>query len=312
MPLFLTLAAATLLGVPPHTPAPAQSPAALIGRWDLVIDAPGRHRAGWLEVRQSGSRTLVGAIVLMVGSARPVSRIEFKDSEFRFTIPPQWNDAEGDNTIVGHLRGDSIVGTLSFASGAPLAWRGARAPSLRRAAPPVWGTPTRLLNGRDLSGWKTLGQAESQWEVADGVLRNRKGGVDLVTERTFSDFKLHLEFRYPKGSNSGVYLRGRYEVQIEDSPPGEPRIDGIGAVYGHITPNENAARAPGEWQSYDITLVGRRLTVVLNGRRVISDQEIPGITGGALDSDEGKPGPLLLQGDHGPVEFRNIVITPSR
>lgn len=314
MPLLHTLAAATLLGATPHAPAPAlpQAPAALIGRWDLVIDAPGRHKAGWLEVRKSGSSTLVGAFVAMVGSSRPVSKIDFKDGEFRFTIPPQWNDAEGDNTVVGRLRGDSIFGTISYAKGTALSWRGARAPTLRRAAVPVWGTPINLLNGRDLAGWKTLGEGESQWEMAGGILRNRKAGTDLVTERAFTDFKLHVEFRYPKGSNSGIYLRGRYEVQIEDTPPGEPRIDGIGSVYGHIMPNEHAARAPGEWQAYDITLVGRRLTVVLNGRTIISQQEIPGITGGALDSDEGAPGPIFLQGDHGPVEFRNIVITPAR
>lgn len=314
MPLLRTLATATLLGVALNAPAPlpAQSQAALIGRWDLVIDAPGRHKAGWLEVRHSGSSTLVGAFVAMVGSARPVSKIDLKDGAFRFTIPPQWNDAEGDNTVVGRMRGDSIFGTISFASGAPFTWRGARAPTLQRSAAPVWGAPVRLLNGRDLTGWKTLGEGASQWEVVDGVLRNRKGGADLVTERAFTDFKLHVEFRYPKGSNSGVYLRGRYEVQIEDTPPGEPRIDGIGSVYGHIMPNENAARGPGEWQAYDITLVGRRLTVVLNGRTVISQQQIPGITGGALDGDEGAPGPIFLQGDHGPVEFRNIVITPAR
>ena len=112
----------------------------------------------------------------------------------------------------------------------------------------------------------------------------------LVTSRTFGDFKLHAEFRYPKGSNSGLYLRGRYEVQIEDSPEKvEPGPMHVGGVYGFLAPSENAARAPGEWQSYDITLVGRRVTVVLNGRTVVADQIIPGITGGALDSDEGEP-----------------------
>jgi len=121
-----------------------------------------------------------------------------------------------------------------------------------------------------------------------------------------------VEFRYPPAGNSGVYLRGRYEVQIEDSPGPEPVIGGLGAVYGFIVPNENAARRPGEWQTYDIELVGRLLTVVLNGHTVISVQSIPGPTGGALDSDEGLPGPIFLQGDHGPIEYRNIVLTPAR
>jgi hypothetical protein len=149
--------------------------------------------------------------------------------------------------------------------------------------------------------------------VVDGILTNAGGGANLVTTRRFDDFKLRVEFRYPKGSNSGIYLRGRYEVQIEDSQErAEPTSHHVGGVYGFLAPTENAARAPGEWQTYDITLVGRRVTVVLNGRTVIANQVIPGITGGALDSDEGAPGPIYLQGDHGPVEFRRIVLTPAR
>jgi hypothetical protein len=122
------------------------------------------------------------------------------------------------------------------------------------------------------------------------------------------DFKLHIEFRYPKGSNSGVYLRGRYEVQIEDLEGAEPPSDVIGAVYGFLPPNASASKGPGEWQTYDITLVGRLVTVVFNGQTVICRSEIPGITGGALDSREGEPGPIYLQGDHGPIEYRNITI----
>jgi hypothetical protein len=123
---------------------------------------------------------------------------------------------------------------------------------------------------------------------------------------------LHIEFRYPKESNSGVYLRGRYEVQVEDNKGKEPSSTYFGGVYGFLTPNEMAAKAAGEWQSYDITLVGRKVTVVANGKKIICDQNIPGITGGALDSNEGAPGPIMLQGDHGPIEYRNIVITPAK
>ena len=124
----------------------------------------------------------------------------------------------------------------------------------------------------------------------------------------YEDFKLHIEFRYPKGSNSGVYLRGRYEVQIEDNYGKEPTSTLFGGIYGFLTPNEMAALPAGEWQSFDITLVGRRVSVVANGKKIITDQIIPGITGGALDSKEGLPVPLMLQGDHGPVEYRNISI----
>jgi hypothetical protein len=152
----------------------------------------------------------------------------------------------------------------------------------------------------------------NQWVVSGGVLRSPRSGANLVTERTFGDFQLHVEFRYPKGSNSGVYLRGRHEVQIQDDFGTEPASDRFGGIYGFISPSEMAARPAGEWQSYDVTLVGRMVTVVANGHTIICNQEIPGITGGALDSNEGAPGPLMLQGDHGPIEYRNITITPAR
>jgi hypothetical protein len=151
----------------------------------------------------------------------------------------------------------------------------------------------------------------SGWVVRDGMMVNAKPGTDLMTEKTFTDFKLAAEFRYPKGSNSGVYLRGRYEVQIEDNFGQEPDSHKIGGVYGFLTPSVNAGKRPGEWQTLEVTLVGRVVTVVLNGERVIDRQTIPGITGGAIDGKEGEPGPILLQGDHGPVEFRKVTLTAA-
>jgi len=188
---------------------------------------------------------------------------------------------------------------------------GVRAPGLARTRAPVWGAPIRLLNRNDLNGWQPMG-SPNQWVVTDGVLSSPKSGVNLRTSRTFGDFKLHIEFRYPKESNSGVYLRGRYEVQIEDDYGREPYSHRFSGIYGFVTPSEIAARPAGQWQTYDITLIGRLVTVVANGKTVISNQEIPGITGGAIDSNEGEPGPIYLQGDHGPIEYRNIVLTPAR
>jgi hypothetical protein len=297
--------------------APVQPlPSSLVGRWDIVVDEPGYHHntAAWLEVRRSGRSTLVGAFVNMVGSTRPVAEIEYDEAagSFTFSIPPQWDDAEGETTVTGRLRGDSISGAIATASGWRQTFKGERAPRLLRATPPTWGAAVALFNGKDLSGWKTVGQGANHWEAASGVLRNDAAGAGLITEGLFTDFKLHVEFRYPPGGNSGIFLRGRHEVQIEDTPGDEPKIDGLGAVYGHLVPNELASLGPGEWQSYDITLIGRRVTVVLNGRAIIVDQIIPGITGGALDSNEGAPGPIFLQGDHGPAEYRNIVITPAQ
>jgi hypothetical protein len=181
---------------------------------------------------------------------------------------------------------------------------------LRNRTEPKWGTPIKLFNGQNLEGWKTVG-AENQWVADNGILKSPKSGANIHTTQTFKDFKLHVEFRYPKGSNSGVYLRGRYEVQVMDSKGQQPSKGDFGAVYGFILPNEMAAKDAGEWQAYDITLIGRLVTVVANGKTIICNQEIPGITGGALDSNEGEPGPIFIQGDHGPVEYRNIVLTPG-
>jgi len=143
-------------------------------------------------------------------------------------------------------------------------------------------------------------------------LKSPKSGANIRTSGKFNDFKLHVEFRVPKGSNSGVYLRGRYEVQITDSYGKEPALGELGAIYGFIQPLELPAKAAGEWQIFDVTLVGRVVTVALNGKTIIYKNEIPGITGGAIDSNEAEAGPIMFQGDHGPIEYRNIVLTPAK
>ena len=304
-------AAALLAVVLPVQPAgPPVSPDSIVGRWDITIAGPDRPLPSWLEVRPSGNGYLVGQFVGVVGSARPIARVEFANGAMRFAIPPQWEQGKNDLQVEGRLEGDALAGTMTFPDGTRRDWKAVRAPSLRRTAAPSWGAPIRLFNGTDLTGWHALGA--NQWRAVNGVLQSPKSGANLVTDRTFTDYKLHLEFRYPKGSNSGVYQRGRYEVQIEDSLTTEPQNDLLGGVYGFIAPSEVAAKPPGEWQTFDITLVGRMITVEANGKTVICNRELPGITGGALDSNEGEPGPLLLQGDHGPIEYRNITLRPAR
>jgi hypothetical protein len=299
--LFLVLLASfSFYGSPQAAPPP------ILGRWDITIQRPDGDKSAWLEVRHSGVQTLVGQFVGMSGSARPISQVEFKGGEMRFAIPPQWERVDGNLVVTGRLDGDRLTGSMTLAGGAPMSWTGVRAPTLRRQTAPRWGAPASLFNGRDLAGWHAIGTNE--WEAVNGILRNKKSGGNLVTDQVFTDFKLHAEFRYPAGGNSGVYLRGRYEVQIADTPEDEPWVGGLGAVYGYLAPSEIAAKKADEWQTFDITLAGRMVTVVLNGKMIISNREIPGITGAALDSNEGAPGPLLLQGDHGPVEFRNLTI----
>lgn len=293
-----------------YTTMQTTPPPPIIGRWDITFQrANGATSGGWLEVRHSGTKTLVGSFVGLSGSARPVSEVQFSNNEMRFTIPPQWERADGNVTVTARLENDRLSGAMAIGSAAPLPFTGVRAPALRRAAPPQWDKPEPLFNGRDLAGWHVLGASE--WEADNGILRNRKSGGNLVTDAKFTDFKLHLEFRYPAGGNSGIYLRGRYEVQVADTGD-ELAVDSLGAIYGYLEPSDAAAKKPGEWQTFDVTLVGRMVTVVLNGTTIIANREIPGITGAALDSDEGSPGPLLLQGDHTAVEYRNLTIARAK
>ena len=282
------------------------------GRWDITVtNKDGKTSPSWLEVNHSGVKYLNGYFVGSGGSARPISRINFVGDKVSFSIPPQWEAAEKDLVVEGVLSGDKITGTMNTPSGEVVNWVGVRAPKLNSTRTPVWGAPIKLFNGKNLDGWEATGST-NQWIVENGILKSPKSGSNLRSVRTFNDFKLHVEFRYPKESNSGVYLRGRYEVQVTDSEGRDPLKDQLGAVYGFIAPLEMPAKAAGEWQSFDITLVGRVVTVVLNGKTIIYKNEIPGITGGALDSNEGEPGPIFFQGDHGPIEYRNILITPAK
>jgi len=285
----------------------------IIGRWDLTVKSTNEVYPSWLEVRRSGYETLVGSFVGRFGSARPISKVEFENGTLRFSVPPQWERPQKDLVFEGKLGGpDELKGEVVDENGRRIAWTGRRAPPLKRDHPPQWAEPIELFNGKDLAGWKPRStETKNGWVVKDGLLVNETPGNDLLTERKFIDFQIHAEFRYPKGSNSGIYLRGRYEVQIEDNYGDEPDSHKIAGVYGFLTPSLNATKKPGEWQTMDITLVGRGVTVVFNGERVIDRQTIPGITGGALDSDEGAPGPLMVQGDHGPIEFRKLTLTPS-
>ena len=215
-------------------------------------------------------------------------------------------------------RAASSRGKVSYADGKVAPLRGqTTAPPLDRprSRPSLGRAPVAHFDGKTLAGWKLRDpKAQLGWAVVNGELAvvEPKGNADLVSERAFQDQKLHVEFNVESRSNSGVYVRGRYEIQVLDNPDEKMARDshGCGAVYSRIAPSRDAAKAAGEWQAYDITLIGRRVIVVLNGQS--HRQRHHGITGGAIDSNEGEPGPLMLQGDHGKVRFRNIVVTPAR
>ena len=290
---------------------PANDNKDILGRWDLTVGTGGDAYPSWLEVTRKEGK-LGGRFVGRVGSARPVKRIDFSGNKLTFSLPPQYENMKTDLVFEGGLDASKrqLRGTTTGEDGRTLGWLGVPAPALPKPAHPKWGAPITLFGGKDMTGWKLKNaKLPNGWKVANGLLENKMPSSDIVTEQKFKDFKLHLEFNVAPKSNSGVYLRGRYEVQIQDDFGKPPESHLIGGLYGFIDPTENAARRAGEWQTYDITLLGRYVTVVLNGKTVINDKEIPGITGGALESREGEPGPLMLQGDHGDVSFRNVVLT---
>ena len=283
----------------------------IIGRWDITVQMGDQSVPSWLEVKLSGLSTLVGYFVADAGSARPISKVNVSDGKITFSIPPQWDNSDKDMVFEGTIENDKLKGVITSSSGDKHSFVGERAPLLKRNTAPEWGMPIALFDGRNLDAWHPQ-KPNNQWVVENGILRSPKPGTNLITNQKFDDFKLHIEFRYPEEGNTGIYLRGRYEVQIEDSKGKEPSSVYLGGIYGFLTPNENVAKSPGEWQTYDITLIGRRVTIEANGKIIICDQIIPGITGGAIDSKEGEPGPIMLQGDHRPADYRNIIITPAK
>jgi hypothetical protein len=284
-----------------------------LGRWDLTLKTPQRESPSWLELTQEDGQ-LKARMVSRWGHARPLPKVELSNGTLTFVSPKEEEDRKDDMVFTGKLSGKMLVGTTTGPDGTPWQWTGEKAPSLERKSEPKWSKPMQLFNGKDLTGWRMSDPKSTVlWKVENGTLVSPGHGPEIITDAKFEDFKLHVEFNCAPGSNSGVYLRGRYELQIEDDPEPEGPTMRTGGIYGFLAPSPEQPRKPGVWQSYDITLVGRTVTVMQNGQLIIDKQEIPGITGGALDSHEGLPGPIYLQGSEaGHVAFRNITLTPAR
>ena len=291
----------------------SSSPKDYLGRWDLTLKSSSQDFPSWLEITEQGGK-LAAQFTGRWGNARPLPKVEITDGKLTFVSPKDEEGANTDLVFVGTLSGGTLSGTVNAPEGGTWSWTGKRAPSLKRTKSPRWGKPIQLFNGKDLTGWRmTDPNAKSPWTVVDGNLVSPTHGPEIINDQKFNDFKLHIEFNCAPNSNSGVYLRGRYEVQVETNSLDEPPSHHMGGVYGFLAAEPEQPRKPGEWQSYDITLVGRTITVAQNGKTIIDQKEIPGITGGALDSNEELPGPIYLQGsEDGHVMYRNIVITPAK
>ena len=306
-----------------------------LGMWSIDIEG---GSVGWLEVYDNNG--FLDANLLWVGgSVSPVSYIYFiddnnlvvtrsyehiksKDSnnERIYTITQTLNIKRNGDKISG-VRLDPSRDGIGVSETKFNGWKLpdiGKAPDLSKVK---YGKPIKLLNGKNLNGWKLIDPEKTNgFSIVDGVLVNNPVHVEgkkihygnLRTEKEFKDFNLKLEVNVPPNSNSGVYLRGRYEIQVRDSYGEELDSHNMGGLYSRITPSQAAEKPAGEWQTMDITLCQRHITVVLNGKTIIDNQPAYGPTGGAISPDVFKAGPIYLQGDHGKIYYRNMILTPIK
>ncbi len=278
-----------------------------IGRWDFDSASGQAVGANWLSVEPKGANDYEIWFQPTGGHVYQVKdyKLEGDHLTLNFGADNSWDLTAAGGRLTGTEKHGDKTRELT----------GVPAPALKRKAPKAWSEPEALFNGRNLDGWEPIGDpAKSHWVVKDGLLVNEAHGANLKSTRAFEDFKLHFEVNCPEGANSGFYLRGRYEVQLEYEKTKEPPERAMGSIYGRLGPSTELPQTPGKWETFDVTLVGRTVTVVRNGVTVIDGKEIAGITGGALNADEGQPGPFYIQGDHtGGLMFRNITVaTPKK
>ncbi len=286
-------------------PAAAKTPFA--GRWDLTITTPKDTYPSWFEISDDGATMRLQG---RVATVHPVTGFKLEGDHLSFTST-EWFGHQSKVSWEFTVQGGKLTGTQHREDGVTGAIVGVRAPLLDRPTPKAWSAPEPLFNGKDLTGWKSDGTGPMNWKAIDGDLVNEKPGANLIGTRKLQDFKLHIELNCPEGGNSGVYLRGRYEMQVAYEK--EDPLHSMGAIYGFIAPVRELPRTPGQWETFDITLIGRHVTIARNGETTIENQEIPGITGGALNSQEADPGPIYIQGDHtGGMKYRNITISVPR
>lgn len=287
------------------------------GRWIIQPLGENNGRVLWLEINGAGSDSITGAMVGggpggQLDGIRD-ARIQRGQLQFRLErrLGPR-RETVVTTPVVAALEGRRLHGAALRQRG-PLLWVGERAPLLSDRDDGSWkeGDPADLFDGTGIEGWHTLRPGrEDGWYAEGGVLKNRRRADVLVSDSKFWNFRLHIEYLVHPGMNGGIGLRGRYEIQLLDDYGTPPSDHGNGALYGRIAPGTNASRPAGEWQTLDIRLVGREVTVVLNGVKTIDRGVIDGFTAMATDWREDRPGPITLQGDHGAIEFRKISLTP--
>jgi Domain of Unknown Function (DUF1080) len=308
----------TTLATALATTVSAQDIKQFLGRWDMTATpATGQPYPQWMELTENGGK-IEGRVQPRGGAWRPIENAHMDSGKLIVVLgqaaPGSELDWELTSPSQGKLTGIEKRGD---ADGPSLA--GVKAPSLDRPMPRKWTKPSPLFDGKDLTGWEPIGNVENnKWVARNGELVNDNpevpgqkvhGAANIMTTQKFQDFKLHIEVNCPEGGNSGIYLRGRYEVQVGTEGGKFPTHE-MGAIYSWYPPPTGSENGLGKWTSFDITLVGRHVTVLRDGKMYHDNVEIPGPTGGALDSNEAEPGPFYLQGDHhGVIAYRNITVS---
>ena len=291
-----------------------------VGRWDLTLTPQdGAPYPQWMEITENNGK-LEGRYQPRGGAWRPLTAAKVEGNRLILALTlTEGAQRVPEMTWEFSGSGDRLTGVEKRGDTAGPSIAGVRAPALKRPMLKAWTAPVKIFNGKDLSGWEPIGNAQnSKWVARDGELVNDNpvvegqhgpGTANLKTTQKWQDFKVHFEVNCPEHGNSGFYLRGRYEIQIGTEGGTQPTHE-MGAVYSHFAPAGNLGNRLGEWSSFDVTFVGRYLTVIRDGVKIHDNVEIPGPTGGALDSNEGEPGPFFLQGDHqGVIRYRNITVS---
>jgi hypothetical protein len=293
-----------------------------LGRWDLTITPQtGTAYPGWMELTEKDGK-LEGRYQPRGGAWRPFVSIKVDNGHLIGVTQGAGRGPEVSWDMTAS--GDKVTGVEKRGEAAGPSIAGVHAPDLKKPMPKNWGAPVALFNGKDLSGWEPIGNVQNnKWVARNGELVNDNpppaegqqrgpGAANIKTTGKYQDFKLHIEVNCPDHGNSGIYLRGRYEIQVGTEGGSQPTHE-MGAVYSHYAAGGNLGLKLGEWTTFDITLVGRYVTVVRDGVKIHDNVEIPGPTGGALDSNESEPGPFFLQGDHiGVIRYRNITIQEAK
>jgi hypothetical protein len=289
-------------------PAYAQTNA-FVGKWNITGDPPNEANVYWLDVKDEGG-TVSAMFLNRGGSPVPGTEVKIANGELSFKLSGGTGEAP---SVLLRAADGKLTGTVGTA---------AKSVKVTGVRPPQWaacdanashtfGKVVALFDGSSLAAWDVQFKDKPQnWTIESGAMTNTPPANNLVSKEKFKDFRLDAEYKLSPKGNSGIYLRGRYEMQVLDDAGAAPEAHGHMAIYSRRAPKVNASKPAGEWQTVQITIVGNCVTAVLNGQTVHDNSKIEGITGGALDAKETEPGPIMIQGDHEKVWFRKVTVTP--